>query len=1204
MKKLFLLFPLLAALGYITLSSYSTGYAAGGGGNATGATGGSGCSCHTSATTTTVALELDSAGISVSHYIAGHSYTVKITGTNTSTTSLPRFGFQVSVVGATGAGTASATNAGTLASTGLPASCQNVSAGTTTVVEQSSAIVATSGTGGSGTTYVESIGWTAPTTAGTGSIKIYGVVNAVNYTGGSGGDKWNRGNITITELIPVTVTVGAITGTTTVCAGSTTTLADTSAGGTWTSGTPGVATITSAGVVTGVTPGTSIITYTAPAGTATATVTVATSPGTITGTPSVCVGSVVTLADGPTGGVWSSTSTGIATVGTTGAVTGLSGGTDTIKYAIGSCVAAMPFTVNPLPNAGSITGASSVCIGTPITLSDAAGGGTWSSGSPGVASVTTGGVVSGATVGTAIISYQVTNSCGTATATHTVSVGTPPVVGAISGPTSVCAGSTITLSEATGGGTWSSSAPGTASVSGGVVTGVVAGPATISYTVSGSCGAASAIYNITVNPLPNAGTISGPSTICLGTPITLTDAAGGGTWSSSAGGVANVTGGVVNGVTTGTATISYTVTNVCGTVYATQPVTVYPSPSAGTITGPSGVCEGATITLTDGTGSGTWSSGTPGVATVNSSGAVSGVSGGTAHITYTIMSACGAASTSYNVTVTPPPTVAGISGYISVCQGATITLSDATPGGTWSSGTPGYASVNSSGVVSGLAGGAATIDYSVTGACGTTTVTYGITVNGIPAPATIVGMPGMCAGSTLTLFDATGGGTWSSSSPSVASVGSSGIVNGLTVGTTNITYTVTNACGTGYSVHAMSVATPPTVSPIITGSSSECAGVSTISMTDGTPGGAWSSSNTSVATVTGGTVTGITGGSAIISYSVSNACSTATATSPVAISAAPVAGTITGPADICIGATATLADGAATGVFSSNDTSIASIDISGDVTGVSLGTTVITYTVTNGCGTATTTFPIAVSVPPSAGTISGGSSVCAGDNLILSESVSGGTWSSSASGVASVSSIGLITAVSAGTSTISYGVAGCETVYATNVITVLPQPDAGAISGAARVCIGTPLTLSETATGGTWSCIPTTVATISATGVVTGIAPGIANIFYSVTNSCGTQSASFADTVLTAAECTAGVNNVEENQFKVYPNPSNGSFTIQLPTASGDALITVVDIMGNTVLTNTAHGNSAINVEHIAAGNYMITVQAEGQLYHAKITVW
>ncbi len=105
--------------------------------------------------------------------------------------------------------------------------------------------------------------------------------------------------------------------------------------------------------------------------------------------------------------------------------------------------------------------------------------------------------------------------------------------GFISGPTSVCQGVHISLTDPAAGGVWSSYNNGIATVnSSGQVTGVSAGIDTIYYSVSSTCGSAHASYPVTVNSSPavSAGTISGPAAVCIGTPITLTDGATGGTW--------------------------------------------------------------------------------------------------------------------------------------------------------------------------------------------------------------------------------------------------------------------------------------------------------------------------------------------------------------------------------------------------------------------------------------------------------------------------------------------------------------------------------------------------------------------------------------------------------------------------------------------------------------------------------------------------
>jgi gliding motility-associated-like protein len=72
--------------------------------------------------------------------------------------------------------------------------------------------------------------------------------------------------------------------------------------------------------------------------------------------------------------------------------------------------------------------------------------------------------------------------------------------------------------------------------------------------------------------------------------------------------------------------------------------------------------------------------------------------------------------------------------------------------------------------------------------------------------------------------------------------------------------------------------------------------------------------------------------------------------------------------------------------------------------------------------------------------ITGASEVNAGSTIQLSHPVAGGTWSSSSTGVATVSSTGLVTGVTAGTTTITYTVCSNST---TKVITVLVSDSDG-----------------------------------------------------------------------------------------------------------------------------------------------------------------
>jgi uncharacterized protein YjdB len=230
----------------------------------------------------------------------------------------------------------------------------------------------------------------------------------------------------------------------------------------------------------------------------------------ISGSSTLCVGTTTTLADGTTGGTWTSTTPAIASVGSTnGVVTGVAAGTDIISYAVtnacGTTTVTFSITVTTSATAGTITGPGIGCVGSTITLTDGTSGGTWSSTATSVATISGSGVVTGVTTGTDVISYSVTTSCGSATATYTITINPAASAGTISGSGNICVGSVDSLANGVGGGKWSSSnlAVTTIDSTHGYVTGVSAGSAVITDAVTSSCGTATTTFNVIVNPLPH-----------------------------------------------------------------------------------------------------------------------------------------------------------------------------------------------------------------------------------------------------------------------------------------------------------------------------------------------------------------------------------------------------------------------------------------------------------------------------------------------------------------------------------------------------------------------------------------------------------------------------------------------------------------------------------------------------------------------------
>jgi uncharacterized protein YjdB len=1016
----------------------------------------------------------------------------------------------------------------------------------------------------------------------------------------------SNGTCSATATVPVTVSTtpvaGTITGSNTVCAGSATAFANASTGGTWSSGNTTVATVSASGIVTGVTPGTSTISYrvTNACGTAYATriVTVNLLPnaGTISGGSTLCTGTTMALSNATTGGVWTSGNTGVAVVSSAGIVTGVASGTATISYTVtggcGMASATRVVSVNLTASAGSITGGSSVCAGSAMALSSATTGGVWSSSLPGIASVSSTGMVTGVAAGIATISYSASTSCGTAVATKAVTVNAMPNAGTISGGTSVCTGTSTALSSTVSGGAWSSGSSAIATVtSTGSVTGVTPGTTNISYTVTNGCGTASVATAISVNLSPNAGSITGGSSVCPGAALALSNAIGGGAWSSGNGTVATVdTTGIVTGVAFGSAAISYTVTNGCGTSTATRIVSVNSLPNAGAISGASNVCVGSVTALSNSVGGGVWSSSNPTIATISATGIVSGNTAGAATISYTVTNSCGTASVGTAIMVNSSPNAGSITGGSSACPGSTLALSNLVSGGAWSSGNTAVATVSASGVVTALTPGNATISYTVSSACGSASATNIVSVGSSPNAGSIVGGTAVCVGATTSMGNAVSGGVWSTANAGIASITSTGVVTGVASGTTVVSYTVTNGCGTTSAISTMAVNASANAGAI-SGGSTVCVGATT-GLSSSVSGGAWTSGTSGIATVSAsGIVTGVAPGIATISYTVTGGCGSSSATKSISVSPLPDAGTVAGSTSVCTGSVTTLVNCVSGGVWSSGASGTASVSSTGVVIGGATGTTTISYTVTNSCGTVSATSPMTVSASPNAGSITGGTNVCQGASMSLTNAVGGGAWSSGASGVATVSASGMVSGIAPGTATISYVVTnGCGSAEATQVVAVDPLPVAGSIIGNTTVCAGSTTALGSSSGGGAWSTSASSVATVSSTGVVTGVNAGSAIISYIVTNSCGTTNAT-ATVVVNAqpnAGSIAGSSSVCAGATLALSNGATGgawsSTNAGVATVSSTGVVTAIAAGATTVsytVTNscgTASATKAITV--------------------------
>jgi gliding motility-associated-like protein len=924
---------------------------------------------------------------------------------------------------------------------------------------------------GTGTWYVgtNSSGATAPTTA---FVPVNGAQYYYEFVG-TGGCRDGRG-ITVTVTPSPTVSFATVNN---VCVNETITINPTT-GGTWTSSNPAVATITDAGVITGVLAGTANMIFTdASTGcssvAASGAVTVNPIPTvTVPGTGTVCVGQTITLSP-TTGGTWATSDPLIATITNGGVVTGVLAGTANMTFTntttgCSSLAASGAITVNPLPTV-TVPGSGEVCVGQTITLSPTTGG-TWASSNTGIATITDAGVVTGVAAGTAnMVFTNATTNCSSLAASGAVTVNPLPTV-TVPGSGEVCVGQTITLSPTTGG-TWASSNTGIATITdAGVVTGVAAGTANMVFTnTTTNCSSLAASGAVTVNPLPTV-TVPGSGEVCVGQTITLSPTTGG-TWASSNTGIATITdAGVVTGVAAGTANMVFTnATTNCSSLAASGAVTVNPLPTV-TVPGSGEVCVGQTITLSPTTG-GTWASSNTSIATITNGGVVTGVAAGTANMVFTNTTTnCSSLAASGAVTVNPLPTVT-VPGSGEVCVGQTITLSPTT-GGTWASSDPLIATITNGGVVTGVAAGTVNMVFTnTTTNCSSLAASGAVTVNPLPT-VTVPGSGAVCVGQTITLSPTTGG-TWTSSNTGIATITDAGVVTGVSAGTANMIFTdATTGCSSLAASGAITVNPLPTVTA---SANTPCVG-QPLTLTGGTAGltYSWTGPNTYASgsqspTVSASATTAMAGTYTLLG---SNGTCSNMASVVVTINALPVINvsgiSIDNPTncgDTDGGITGITATGAPVLIYSWNSSPTQNTV---DLVDVGSGSYSLTVTDGNSCSTTAGPFTISDPTPPAQPTISlDAGPVCVGGSFTISVNSPDPsaiyTWSGpgvAANTTGTSLTVSSITAANSGNYTVTPTISGCtgNTSVAVNVI-VNPLPIVDVLDPLQLNCVNTTITL-------------------------------------------------------------------------------------------------------------------------------------------------
>jgi uncharacterized protein YjdB len=726
------------------------------------------------------------------------------------------------------------------------------------------------------------------------------------------------------------------------------------------------------------------------------------------------------------------------------------------------------------------------------------------------------------------------------------------------------------------------------------------------------------------------------------------------TWTSSSPSVATIsTAGLATAVAQGTTTITAKIGTRTATATMTVPGEISltsiqvtpPSASIGVGTSQSFM---ATAMYNDGssedvTSSATWSSSDTAVASV-AAGVATAVAEGSATISASYQGETGSAAltvtggepTGLTVTPTPASFAAGDSEQLTATlefpDGST---QDVTNQAAWTSDDTAIVTVDATGLATGVAPGDTTVSVAFQGLTGAAeiTVTDAYVTEIVVDPVSAMGVVGggdiqftaTAIYSDLTSSDVTDTATWTSSDTAIAAIDAAGAATPLTGGTSTITAEFGGVEGTAtltidVGVFLTSVEVTPTTASIAAGTTQQFTATATYSnntTANVTSSVTWTTSAPAIATIGSlGMATGVSAGTATLTASLGTVQGTAALT----VTAATLASIDVSPATstIAVGGTQQYT---ATGVFTdsstqdlttvvswtSSATATAAIDAAGLATGAANGTTNITATYQ---GVTSNTAVLAVSgavltgvnvtctpVTIAAGTTAQCTATATYSDGTTQNVTSAATWTTSASAVATVSQLGLVTGVAAGAATITAAYQGNSapatiTVSAALMVSIQITPIAPSIAlGNTQQFAATGL-YSDNSTQDitaqvTWTSATPAVATISnaagSEGLATSVTAGTSNI-----------TAAFGGVTSNTAVLT--VSGAALTSIEVLPaNPTvPAGFTQQFTVRGHYSDNTTADLTNDLAVSFSSGTASVATISNAAGSKGLATTLAAG----------
>jgi gliding motility-associated-like protein len=797
-------------------------------------------------------------------------------------------------------------------------------------------------------------------------------------------------------------------------------------------------------------------------------------------------------------------------------------------------------TVNPLPTVAPITGVDILCATSSSQLGSTTSGGVWNSSNTGIASINATGLLQGLSAGTASISYTITNPSGCAiTTSKFITVTALPTKPSISagGVTSFCAPGSVVLNSSAGiGNQWFKNG---VAIAGETNSSYIANSSGTYTLVSTQNNCASILSNaivVSANLTPSLSPISGPDTLCATNSAQLVNTISGGIWASNNPNVIVVDGnGLIQGLSAGTATISYTVTNTSGcstTVLKTVSITALPPKQIISAAGPTSFCLPGSVELNSSETFGNqWFKN--GVAII---GETSNIYNANASGTYTIINTqnnCASIQSDPIEVIgnsTPIAPVLKASKSTIICDGESVRLNTSNTATTeWFKDGVLMNGVTGSTYIATVSGSYTIKANSAKGCESGTSLPVIVVVNPMPTVAPITGADIVCATSSTQLSSASNGGVWTSTNNGIASINGNGLVQALSAGTVTINYTITNPSGCAVTTSKSITVTALPAKPTITaaGPTAFCTPGSVVLNSSATTGNQWFKNGVAIAGETNATYTANSSGTYTLVNTQNNCASIVSDQVEVTANKTPTTPILKSAKsnEIC--------EGESVKLYTSNNignewfkNGIRIPGITGNTfTATESGTYTLKTENVNGCLSGNSNaIIITVNPMPIVAPISGNSKICVNASEQLSNSSTGGIWSSSNTSILSIDGNGVITALYSGIATINYQVFNSNGSCGTTVskqINISPNPVKPVIQAGSQTSFcapGSVVLTSSFSTGNQWY-----KDGIGISGAVTNSFTAISSGNYSIINTQDGCTSQMSDLVSVSANITAAV---------------------------------------------------------------------------------